>query len=77
MRNDIQRDDVLAILQRFKNSRGGSYGIRRIGVFGSVARGDPGPGGGLSRHPGRAGQRFEALFEQAEADQDGASEEAR
>lgn len=43
MSNELQPDEVLAILRRFKNSRGESYGITRIGVFGSVARGEPGP----------------------------------
>ncbi|MDN5935873.1 MAG: nucleotidyltransferase family protein [Nitrosospira sp.] len=43
MSNAIQRDDVLAILRRFKEVCGESYGIARIGVFGSVARGDPKP----------------------------------
>jgi hypothetical protein len=40
MSNKIQRDDVLAILKRFKEVRGESYSITRIGVFGSVARGE-------------------------------------
>lgn len=43
MGNEIRRDDVLAILRRFKEVRGASYGIARIGVFGSAARGDPKP----------------------------------
>ena len=41
MSNTIQQDDVLAILRRFKEGRGETYGIKKIGVFGSVARGDP------------------------------------
>ncbi len=36
----VQRDNVLEILRRFKEDRGETYGITRIGVFGSVARGD-------------------------------------
>ncbi len=43
MSNQVQRDDVLAILRRFKQGRGETYGIKRIGVFGSVARGEPRP----------------------------------
>lgn len=38
-----QTNDVLTALQRFKASRGVSYGITRLGVFGSVARGDSRP----------------------------------
>ena len=41
MSNTIQQDDVMAILRRFKEGRGETYGIKKIGVFGSVARGDP------------------------------------
>jgi len=44
MSQPVQQDDVLDMLRRFKESRGASYGITRIGVFGSVARGEPGPG---------------------------------
>ena len=43
MSNTIQQDDVLAILRRFKEGRGETYEITKIGVFGSVARGEPGP----------------------------------
>ena len=43
MNKAIERDNVLAILRSFKENRGESYGITKIGVFGSVARGEPGP----------------------------------
>lgn len=43
MSNEIQQDDVLKALRRFKEGRGRSYGIRRIGVFGSWARGESRP----------------------------------
>ena len=34
----MRRDDVLAILRRFKQDYADKYGILEIGVFGSVAR---------------------------------------
>ena len=34
------RVEYLNILQRFKQEYGGEYGITRIGIFGSVARGE-------------------------------------
>ncbi|WP_218149045.1 nucleotidyltransferase family protein [Ectothiorhodospira mobilis] len=43
MSSETRRDEVLAILQQFKDRRGERYGITRIGLFGSVARGDSGP----------------------------------
>ncbi len=35
-------DDILVLLAQFKRRRGSDYGLKRIGVFGSVARGDAG-----------------------------------
>ncbi len=43
MNKEIQRDNVLATLRSFKKNRGESYGIKKIGVFGSVARGESEP----------------------------------
>jgi len=40
MEASLKRDDVLAALSRFKRARAAEYGITRIGVFGSVARGE-------------------------------------
>lgn len=41
--NVTSGDEVLALLRQFRRDRAGTYGITRIGVFGSVARGDSGP----------------------------------
>ncbi|MGC8838331.1 MAG: nucleotidyltransferase family protein [Anaerolineae bacterium] len=37
----MDRDEVLQILARFWERRQGEFGIIRLGVFGSVARGEP------------------------------------
>ncbi|MBC7258604.1 MAG: nucleotidyltransferase family protein [Chloroflexi bacterium] len=36
----MTRDDILRALARFRDTRRDEYGIVRIGVFGSVARGE-------------------------------------
>ncbi len=36
----MTRDDILRLLARFRDTRRDEYGIVRIGVFGSVARGE-------------------------------------
>lgn len=36
----MTRDDILRLLARFRDTRQDEYGIVRIGVFGSVARGE-------------------------------------
>jgi hypothetical protein len=36
----MTRDDILRVLARFRDTRRDEYGIVRIGVFGSVARGE-------------------------------------
>ncbi|MGB9593902.1 MAG: nucleotidyltransferase family protein [Anaerolineae bacterium] len=36
----MTRDDVLRVLARFRDTRRDEYGIVRIGIFGSVARGE-------------------------------------
>ena len=40
MQPELTRDDVLDILLRFLRERQDEFGIVRIGVFGSVARGE-------------------------------------
>lgn len=41
----IEKEAVLAALRSIKPSFQQSYGLRRIGLFGSVAKGRPGPTG--------------------------------
>lgn len=36
----MQRDEVLHLLARFRDRRGRELGITRIGIFGSLARGE-------------------------------------
>ncbi|GAB4403932.1 MAG: nucleotidyltransferase domain-containing protein [Anaerolineales bacterium] len=36
----MTRDDILRVLARFRDTRRDEYGIVRIGIFGSVARGE-------------------------------------
>ncbi len=38
----MTRDDILAVLSRFRRDHAEQYGIIRIGVFGSFARGEAG-----------------------------------
>lgn len=35
----LQKSDVLESLRKFKKSKGAAYGIARIGIFGSIAKG--------------------------------------
>lgn len=35
----MNRDEILALLCRYKREHAGSYGVTALGVFGSVARG--------------------------------------
>jgi uncharacterized protein len=37
----MKRDDVLAVLRRFKRDHAERYGILEIGLFGSLARNEP------------------------------------
>ena len=39
----MNRDDILAVLRRFKRDYGEQYGILEIGIFGSIARNEPRP----------------------------------